>query len=107
MAEIAEVLVEFRPPEKGGRHTPIFLSADSEPHYRPHLRVCDGDGEYLGVEFIGGPDGPVRPGVSTYATVRFIYEPEVCYDALVVGAHFEVMEGPRVVGTGEVTALQP
>lgn len=105
MAGFAEVLVEFLPPEKGGRKNPVCLSTDSETHYRPHLRVCEGDGEYLGVEFVDGPDDPVVPGVSTYATVRFVYEPEVCYDALAVGALFEMMEGSRVVGTGKVTRL--
>jgi translation elongation factor EF-Tu-like GTPase len=103
MAGFAEVLIEFLPAEKGGRRTPICLSTDSEAHYRPHFRVRDGDGEYLGVEFVDGPDDPVLPGGSTYATVRFRYEPEVCYDALVVGAQFEVMEGAHVVGTGQVT----
>jgi translation elongation factor EF-Tu-like GTPase len=105
MAGFAEVLIEFLPMEKGGRRTPIWLSTDSPTQYRPHFRVRDGDGEYLGVEFVDGPDAPVPPGGITYATVRFIYEPEVCYDALVVGARFEVMEGSRVVGTGQVTRL--
>lgn len=103
MAGFAEVLIEFLRTEKGGRRTPVCLSTDSSGHYRPHFRVCDGDGEYLGVEFVDGPDDPVAPGGSTYATVRFVYEPEVCYDALVVGRQFEVMEGSRVVGTGRVT----
>ncbi len=102
MAGFAEVLIEFLPTEKGGRRTAICLSTDSPAHYRPHLRVRDGDGEYLGVEFVDGPDEPVSPGCNTYATVRFIYEPEVLYDALVVGAQFEVMEGSRVVGIGQV-----
>ena len=103
MAGFAEVMIEFLPTEKSGRSTAVCLSADSPIHYRPHFRVRDGDGEYLGVEFVDGPDGLVLPGVSTYATVRFVYEPNVCYDALVVGAEFEVMEGGRVVGTGQVT----
>src|SRR5438132_449980 len=103
MAGFAEVLIEFLPTEKGGRRTPICLPTDSEAHYCPHFRVCGGDGEYLGVEFVDGPDVPVLPGGRTFATVRFIYEPAVCYDALVVGAQFEVMEGARVVGTGQVT----
>jgi translation elongation factor EF-Tu-like GTPase len=103
MAGFAEVLIEFLSTEKGGRRTPICLSTDSPAHYRPHFRVRGGDGEYLGVEFVDGPDDPVSPGGSTYATVRFVYEPDVCYDALVVGAQFEVMEGSRVVGTGRVT----
>ncbi|MEX0641427.1 MAG: hypothetical protein WD468_01935 [Pirellulales bacterium] len=103
MAGFAEVLIEFLPAEKGGRRTPVRLSTDSPTHYRPHFRVCEGDGEYLGVEFVDGPDDPVVPGGSTYATVRFVYEPEVCYDALDVGAQFEVKEGSRAVGMGKVT----
>ena len=103
MAAFAEVLVEFLPTEKGGRRTPICLSTDTPPHYRPHLRILGGDGEYLGVEFVEGPDGPVSPGGSAYAMVRFVYAPDICYDALVVGAQFEVMEGSRVVATGRVT----
>jgi type I restriction enzyme M protein len=59
--------------------------------------------EYVGVVAGDGPDDPVLPGGSTYATVRFAYEPEVCYDALVVGAQFEVLEGSRVVAIGQVT----
>ena len=104
MVGFAEVLIEFLPTEKGGRRTPFCLSPDSEAHYRPHFRVCGGDGEFLGVEFVDGPDDLVLPGGSTYATVRFMYEPRVCYDALVVGARFEVMEGARVVGTGYMRA---
>jgi hypothetical protein len=103
MAGIAEVFVEFLPTEQGGRRTPVCLSTDGAAGYRPHFRVRGGDGEFLGVEFVDGPDDPVSPGGSTYATVRFTYEPEVCYDALVVDAPFEVMEGSRVVGTGRVT----
>jgi len=103
MAGFAEVLIELLSTEQGGRRTPISLSTDRPDHYRPHLRLRDGDGKYLGVEFVDGPDDPIPPGGSTYAKVRFIYEPQVCYDALVVGAQFEIMEGPRVVGTGQVT----
>jgi translation elongation factor EF-Tu-like GTPase len=101
MEGYAEVLIEFLPAQNGGRQTPICLSADDPAHYRPHFRVRDG--EMLGVEFVDGPDDPVVPGSSTYATVRFIHEPEVCYDALVEGAHFEVLEGSLVVGIGRVT----
>ena len=103
MAGFAEVLVEFLPTEKGGRKTPICLSTDAPGRYRPHFRVCNGDGEMLGVEFVDGPDESILPGDSTYATVRFVYEPEVSYDALVVDARFEVLEGSRVVATGQIT----
>ena len=103
MTGFAEVFVEFLPTEMGGRRTPVCLSADSPIHYRPHFRVDGGDGGYLGVAFVDGPDDPVSPGGSTYATIRFVYEPEICYDGLAVGAQFEVMEGSRVVATGRVT----
>jgi|SRR5262245_24426290 len=103
MAGFAEVRIEFLPTEKGGRRTPVCLSADSPGYYRPHFRVRGGNGEMLGVEFIDGPDEPITPGTSTFATVRFLFEPDVCYEALVVGAEFELLEGPRVVGIGRVT----
>ncbi len=101
MTGFAEVWVHFLPTEQGGRRTPIYLGEDPPGRYRPHFRVRDG--EYLGIEFVDGPDDPVLPGTSTYATVRFLYEPNVCYDALVVGAEFDVLEGSRVVGIGRVT----
>ena len=103
MSGFAEVLIEFLPTEKGGRRTAVFLSADSPVRYRPHFRVRDGNGEMLGIEFIDGPDAGVYPGHRTYATVRFVYEPEVSYEDLKVGAEFDVLEGPRIVATGQVT----
>jgi hypothetical protein len=101
MAGFAEVLIEFLPTEEGGRKTPVCLSTDGPTRYLPHFRV--GDGEWLGVEFVDGPDEPVLPGGLTFATVRFMYEPDVSYDALTVGTQFKVMEGGRVVGVGKVT----
>jgi hypothetical protein len=103
MSGFAEVLIEFLPTEKGGRRTPVCLTTDASGHYRPHFRVRDGNGEMLGVEFLDGPDEPVMPGGSMYATVRFLYEPEVCYEALVLGTQFDVLEGSRVVGIGRIT----
>jgi hypothetical protein len=71
----AEVSIEFLTSDKGGRKSPISLSPDAAPPYRPHFRIKSGDGEYLGVEFVDGPDEPIHPGGRTFATVRFIYEP--------------------------------
>lgn len=99
----AEVLVVFLTAEQGGRREPICLSNDVPVGYRPHLRVQHGNGECLGVEFVDGPDDLVVPGNCIYATARFMYEPEVCYDELVVGARFDVLEGGRIVATGHVT----
>jgi translation elongation factor EF-Tu-like GTPase len=105
MATYAEVWIELLTTQNGGRTSPIYLSTDLPSNYRPHLRVRGGDGEYLGVEFVDGPDGPVEPGGNTFATVRFVYQPEVNYDALIVGAEFEIMEGGKIVGTGRVTRI--
>ncbi|HMO15415.1 MAG TPA: hypothetical protein PKD64_15140 [Pirellulaceae bacterium] len=103
MAGFAELILEFLPTDLGGRRSPISLSADAVSRYRRHLRVIDGDELTLGVEFVDGPDEPVYPGMKTHATVRFRYEPGVCYDALIVGARFELLEGARAVAVGEVT----
>ncbi len=102
MVGFAEVIVDFLPTEKGGRRTAISLSTDEQCCYRPHIRVQNGGGEMLGVEFVDGPDEPLQPGGKAYATIRFSYEPNVCYDALIVGAKFDVLEGARVVATGQV-----
>jgi translation elongation factor EF-Tu-like GTPase len=105
MSGFAEVLVEFTLTSQGGRESPISLGEDASPHYMPHFVVHNGDGTYLGVEFVDGPEEPVLPGGCTYATVRFIYEPEVSYSALVEGASFDIREGDRTVGSGRVTRL--
>lgn len=103
MDRLIEVYVQLLTTEAGGRSSPIMLGEDFHPHYRPHLRVTDGDGTYLGVEFVDGPDRPLLPGESTYATVRLVYEPGVAYEALVPGTRFEIVEGRRVIGSGRVT----
>jgi hypothetical protein len=54
------------------------------------------------VEFVDGP-GLVAPGEETNATVKFLFESTVDYSPLVVGARFNIMEGPRVVGRGTIT----
>ena len=102
MAGFAEVEVEFLPTEKGGRKAPVWLGESADPKYCPHFVVMGGQ-EYLGVEFVDGPDEPIPPGRRCNATVRFMYEPEVCYASIAVGVEFEVREGSRVVGFGRVT----
>lgn len=103
MHGFAEVFVEFRPTDQGGRQSSVCLGEDSAPHYMPHFCVHHGDGTYLGIEFVDGPDRPIGPGQGTYATVRFMYEPQVSYEALVEGATFDICEGGRIVGSGRVT----
>ncbi len=103
MAGFAEVWVTFLPTGKGGRRSSICLGTDALGKYRPHFRVQGAHGELLGVEFVDGPDKPILPGESTYATVRFVFEPGVSYDALAVDAVFDILEGSRIVGWGRVT----
>ncbi len=95
----AMVYVEFIGAEAGGRDGPTYIK---EP-YRPHFRV--GDGEYLGVSFIEGPDEPVTPGVVVNAKVLFMYSPQISYNALQVGTQFQVLEGRRIVGVGKVSGV--
>ena len=54
----------------------------------------------LGVAFMDGPDDPIPPGGSTHATIKSLYN--LSYEELVEGARFEILEGPNVVGYGEV-----
>ena len=95
----ATVYVQFINAEAGGRNLATYIK---EP-YRPHFRV--GDGEYLGIEFFEGSDEPIPPGVGVNAKVRFVYSPQVNYEALRAGVQFVVLEGSRIVGVGVVTGL--
>lgn len=102
MAGVAEVFVEFKSTNEGGRHSAVWFNAAATTRYRPHLCVHGKDSEYLGVEFIDGPEHMIAPGDKTQATVRFMYEPQVSYAALVEGATFDILEGGRTVGSGRV-----
>ena len=104
MSGFAEVIVEFLPTCEGGRSSPVFLGKGALPGYMPHFVVHGGDNEYLGVQFVDGPDELVSPGGSATATVRFMYEPRVNYCSLIKGAAFDIREGGRTVGSGRVVA---
>ena len=46
---------------------------------------------------------PLLPGGNAHATIKALYESNgVSYEELVEGARFEILEGPHVVGYGEV-----
>ena len=102
MHPYAEVWIELVPTEQGGRRTAALLGSDTPGRYRPHLRVGS-EGELLGVAFVDGPDEPLAPGHAAFATVRFLYDPQIDYSALVEGAEFHILEGTRIVGHGRVT----
>lgn len=93
----AEIEVNFISTELGGRSNPL---TDGGVGYPPHLRLSDG--EMLGVVFLGGTGKPITPATPTSVKVKLVYWPQVSYDALTVGANFDIMEGSRIVGNGVV-----
>lgn len=98
MTQGAQVQVEFlHPDENGCRRLPSLNG------YRPHFRVSSSP-ELLGIAFIDGPEC-VQPSTPVHAKVRFVYLPEVDYTLLTIGAHFEILEGPQVVGYGVIIDL--
>jgi hypothetical protein len=102
-ARYAKIWIELLPVDEGGRRTPLDLSSEWPVAYRPQLRVRGGDGRPLDVEFVAGPSEPVHPGSGAFATVRFPPNCGESHAELVVGAEFDVMEGPRLIGHGRVT----
>ncbi len=59
MVGVGWITVEltFLSKSEGGRNNPPMppWSATGDGGYMPHLVVIDGDSEYLGVRFVGGP----------------------------------------------------
>lgn len=96
-APTAVVSIRFLSPSADGR---AVLPSLTGGRYRPHLRV--GDGEYLGVAFVDGPE-QARHDEDTIATIALIHE--VDYTALQAGVGFDVLEGPHLVATGRVVGL--
>jgi hypothetical protein len=99
-----KIWIELLPVDEGGRRTPLDLSSEWPVAYRPQLRVRGGDGRLLDVEFVAGPSEPVHPGSGAHATVRLPAERDPSHAALVTGAEFDVLEGPRIIGHGRVTS---
>ncbi|WP_154668295.1 hypothetical protein [Pseudoduganella violaceinigra] len=89
------VKIRFRSEDAGGRITPADLRAGI---YRPHFRLDKGG--YLGVVLINGSTALALPGTSASAGAVLIY-PGVDYSALKTGVLFDVLEGARIVATGE------
>jgi hypothetical protein len=97
MHENIELEVRFLAAEDGGRQLPPNLKAGT---YRPHFRVPP-DSRLLGVQFVDGPS-LIQPNIPFKATIRPLYAPSVDYTTLAVGTHFDVVEGPALVGHGVV-----
>lgn len=95
--------LQMKKPEEGGRGYPI--SAE----YCPDLRT-------LGVEAlipvrvrevcVSARSGQVDPGSTAIVRFEFVYPDLAANEALVVGVPFEVLEGPKIIGLGEVMAVE-
>jgi translation elongation factor EF-Tu-like GTPase len=99
-APTVQIEARFLSASDGGRLIPLILEGEK---YRPHLRPESG--EMLGVVFLGDNDKSIPPTVVTRVKVRLLYAPQVSYEALSVGAKFEIVEGSRVVGSGVVVGI--
>jgi hypothetical protein len=102
MGNVGRIIAEltFLTPKDGGRSIPPPQppwGADGR-WYRPHA-VVEGQSEYLGVRFVGGP--AVRPGELGQFKLELMY-PEVDYSALQPGVAITIREGGRVVARGRV-----
>ena len=82
----------FLSPEEGGRQTPIFSG------YRPALYF--GEKQTDGAIILTSGDRPV-PGTECEVVIKLLH-PAHLGDALKPMALFEVREGSRVVGRGQV-----
>ena len=59
---------------------------------------------YLGVWVQDAPD-EWRPGETNEVTFALMYWPEEQYTDVAVGATFTLREGPKIVGSGQITAV--
>jgi translation elongation factor EF-Tu-like GTPase len=83
-----------------GRRTPFCPQGRKQKSfYMPHFRV-GGVGEFLGVAFVDGPE-QIAPGGSGECEVVLMYE-GVDYSLLRPGASFDIVEGPKTIGSGVV-----
>jgi len=97
MVKRTKVEVIFLSEDKGGRR---FIPDLTDGSYRPHFRVPM-SGTLLGIQFYDGPE-TASFNTPLLATVDFIYEPEVNYSSLTLGAKFDILEGYKIVGHGRI-----
>ncbi|MDP4147031.1 MAG: hypothetical protein Q8936_21585 [Bacillota bacterium] len=103
MKPFLDVSVEFLSKDKDYRERKFYLNGSKgySRGYSPHFRVI-GDSEFLGIEFIEGPDRFIGLGEMVNAKVELMYYPDVSYEKLIKGQRFEILEGATVVGRGYV-----
>src|SRR5438045_1370094 len=97
-----KAFIEMRRQEDGGRTGGPFTFG-----YCPDLRVGP-SGEWLAVRVsevsVAPKAGWVYPGDTAIFRLELMYPHSPKYDALVAGRSFDILEVPRVIGTGEVMA---
>ena len=84
----------------GGRPSAISLTGS----YRPHVVIHGGDGTYLGVIIRSTQTAALSPG--DHAEVLLELPCEVDYSPLAPGTTFDILEGPRIVGSGKIHAIE-
>lgn len=90
-----DVVIRFLTATEGACISP---PRDLGSQYRPHLRVHE---EYLGVRIHSETAEDIGPGIDYRVRLELLYS-GVDYSDPAPGVHFEIREGPRVVGTGQV-----
>lgn len=106
---IVEAEITFRTQEQAGRTNPFVLS-HATARYRPHVTLNLSTSpahvssmERLGVEFPRQCED-LKAGEPTVLHFQPLYE-GIDYSGLKPGARFRILEGPRVVGEGQVTRI--
>lgn len=91
--------VVFYSPQRGGR-----LTVPVGDGYAPYLRP-DGFTAYgAAVRVRGMPDHESQHEVTYAVEIELTYYPHPEYWSLIPGATFLLVEGPKVVGNGEITS---
>ena len=98
MSQTAEAIIEWLPPEQGGRRTP------AGHRYRCVVRFDADPNWELGTWTFGIVDGRATDDpLTTLATVAFVVEGAPT-QLLAEGARFDLLEGAKVVATGVIVA---
>jgi len=106
---IVEAEITFRTPEETGRTNSLVLS-HATARYRPHVTLNMStspehlsSAERLGVEFPRQCED-LKAGEPTVLQFQPLYE-GIDYSGLKPGARFRILEGPHLVGVGQVTRI--
>lgn len=90
-------------PEEGGRKSPLFTGYRGQFHYEGEDRNV-----YDGFQYFPDlGDDPVPSGVEVRSLIDFVQTSWEKFHAarMQIGTRFQIQEGARIVGQGEVTAV--